>query len=291
MDTIDAMDTTNTVDTKNDKYRITVHTDEQLSLLQKVSECFLRERMGQFDILAEDLATEGCGYIYDKTDPDNKQKFDAYIDRRNEALDYFNRAYRISGADQPRNEAMNQAGDFFTTIRHAIWLDRPEPKPHGINDAYSSQWSEQDPPKCYRADDGSSPPWILEMSRTQILLLQNMSENYMRERMGQFWLLTEDLSYERAGFHYDKDNPENDRRFKECASNAQEAKVLFEQGYRTSGAAAYSHKTKSMMMAYDFYSTIRHALWLENPDPNNHLASGKPLHECAEVPLIEVEKV
>ena len=271
----------------NSTYKITIHTDEQLSLIQKISECFLRERMGQFDILAEDLATEGCGYVLDNTDADHERKFDAYINRRNAAEDLFNKAYRISGANQPRNEIMNQAGDFFTTIRQAIWLDRPEPKPHGINDAYSSQWSEeQSPPKCYR-EDGL---WRMTMNRSQMQLLQNMSENFMRERMGQFWLLTDDLAYDRAGFEYNKENPENDRRFKECTANAQEAKALFEQGYQASGAAGYSYKTKSMMMAYDFYSTIRHALWLENPNPNDHLASGKPLHECAEVPLIEITR-
>ena len=271
------------------RYRVIVHTDEQIYLLEKISECFLRERMGQFWDLAEDLASEGSGYTYNKEDPDNSEKFNAYIARRDEAEKIFNEAFSATGASHQRGELANQAGDFFTAIRHSIWLARPEPKPHDTNDSTPCYcWSvEQEPPKCYKLEDN----WFLEMSREQLRLLQNMSEHFMRERAGQFFLLTDSLAYECAGFRYDKNEPDYEQRLHECAANASSAGKLFEKGYKVSGAADYSHKTKRMMMAYDIYSTIRHALWLEDPDPSNHLASGEPLHECSEMPLIEVEKI
>ena len=276
---------------KKNSYRLTVHTDEQMFLMQKISECYLRERMGQFWDLAEDLASEGSGYSYDNDDPDHEEKFSAYIHRRDEAEKTFNKAFAATNASRMRQGTANIAGDFFTTIRYAMWLERPEPKPHGTVDSNPCyRWSEeQEPPKCYKGngEDGSEA-WLMEMDRTQLVLLQNMAETFMRERAGQFWLLTDSLAYE--GLDYNSKGPDFEDRHRECAENAGKAQELFEAGYRASGAADYPQKTKRMMMAYDIYSVIRHALWLENPDPNNHLASGKPLHECAEVPLIEIER-
>ena len=267
-------------------YLITIHTDEQIDLLQKISEDYMRVRMGQFEDLAEDLAGIGSGYTYDESDPEAKAKFSAFIRRRNEAEELFIQAHKASGASRCRNEIMNQAGDFFRVIRHTRWLQRPEPKPHDINDAYlGAKWSkEQELPRCWKEKEN----WKLQASRSQLRLVQTMSEDYMRARAGQFWLLVDSLAY--SGFTYEKNDPENERRFDECVNNARKARELFEQGYRISGAADFHHKTKQMMMAYDFYSVIRHALWLEKPDPSDHLASGTPIHECADIPLIDVEK-
>ena len=275
----------------NDKgrYRVTIHTDEQIVLMEKISECYLRENMGQFWDLAEDLASEGSGYVYDKTDPDNDKKFRAYIKRRDEAEKLFNQAYKAAGGDGYRREKANQAGDFFLTIRHAIWLERPEPKPHDINDAFpSTGWSEeQELHKCFKRDGD----WFLEISRIQLKLLQDMSEHFMRERAGQFCLLLDILVHESPGYNMDKDDPDYEENLIKRNRNYEMANVMFEQGYRVSGAAGHPRKTKRMCMAYDFYDTIRHALWLEDPNPDNHLASGDPIHECEEVPLIEVESL
>lgn len=112
----------------------------------------------------------------------------------------------------------------------------------------------------------------------------------MRERAGQFWLLVDNLAYERSGFTYDKSDPEFDKRFNECVANAKKASELFGEGFKVSGAEDYHFKTKAMSMAYDCYSVIRHALWLENPDEKDYLAAGTPIHECKDVPLIEVER-
>lgn len=271
------------------RYRVMVHTDEQITLMEKISECYLRERMGQFEDLAEDLAGEGSGYTYDNNDKNNEVLYQAYTTRREEAERLFLRAYRAAGADGLRREKANQAGDLFVTIRHALWLERPEPKPHDTNDAHPCyKWSkEQSPPECFKENDD----WILEMSRVQLRLLQDMSEDFMRERAGQFFLLADSLAYECSGAVLDKSNPCYEKELHRCIENSKNAQRLFEQAFKASGADNYPYKTKRMCMAYDFYSVIRHALWLENPDPDDHLASGDPIHECREMPLIETMKI
>ena len=272
------------------RYIVTFHTEEQLVLLQKIAECYLRERMGQFWDLAEDTAGEGCGYVYDKSDPYNSEKFDAFIQRRDKAQTLFESAFSEAKANRHRTESMNQAEDFYDVIRHAIWLEKPESKPHHMNDAQPGlHWNKEQPlPVCYK--DQESMAWKMNISGAQLGFIQDMSEYFMRERMGQFVLLTESLAYDCAGFHYEKKEPDYEKRLQECTDNAMRAKELFELGYRASGAADHLMKTRRMKMAYDFFSVVRHYFWLQNPNPKNYLAAGEPLHECKEVPLIEISK-
>ena len=117
----------------NNKYTITL-TEKQLSVVFKALEWFFRLQMGQFFDYATEIAQNG--YVYDKSAPNNEADFNAYIWRRNEAQEQFQKAFRIA---QPRlsnkTEDMLIAEDIWQCIRYKRWLDKPEPKTHGLVDS------------------------------------------------------------------------------------------------------------------------------------------------------------
>lgn len=129
------------------KYTITV-TEEQLRTIRVACEWYERTLMGQFF----DLCTEiSFMRSHEREQPD----FDTKITRRNSAQDMMDRAYRIMlplGAEQ-KTDVMMIAEDLWTSIRHFLWLQEPEPKSHIGNDAFPPLLlSGQPAPEIRRAD-------------------------------------------------------------------------------------------------------------------------------------------
>ena len=110
------------------KYRIEL-TETQLNLIMKALERFFRTNMGQFAEYTDDVAFED--FTYDKSNPENSQRFDIRIDRRNVAQDLMKQAYRVM-KPEPRecSEDTRRAIDIFDTFRYALWDWKPEPKDH-----------------------------------------------------------------------------------------------------------------------------------------------------------------
>ena len=119
---------------KEKMYTLTVN-EAQLANIQDALEWFFRLQMGQFFDYATTVAK--CGYEYDKDDPDNERKFYEYIQRRDDAKELLDKAFRIA---QPTNcrqtEDMMIAQDIWADIRHFRWKERPEPKSHDTRDAW-----------------------------------------------------------------------------------------------------------------------------------------------------------
>ena len=116
------------------QYELTV-TKNQLQLLRDALESYFRIRTGQFWDLADELAH--LGYVYDKNDPNNDYRFQAYLTRRDDALRFFDQAYRLAKPDPvpQRPPEIMIAIDMWSAIRHFQWLEQPEPKPHGTVDS------------------------------------------------------------------------------------------------------------------------------------------------------------
>ena len=114
-----------TVDTQ---YELTV-SKNQLQLLQEALESYFRIRTGQFWDLADELAH--LGYVNDKNDPNNDLQFQAYLTRRDDALRYFEHAYRLAKPDPvpQRPPEIMIAIDMWSAIRHFQSQEQPEPKP------------------------------------------------------------------------------------------------------------------------------------------------------------------
>lgn len=100
------------------KYKLEV-TEEQLLLLHHaVEECF-RVRMGQFDMIANDLAFIG----YNGTQDD----FDRRIISRDwlqEFLEFWGRKCLPHGI--PKSDEINNLIDMWHVIEHQQWLDNPD---------------------------------------------------------------------------------------------------------------------------------------------------------------------
>lgn len=126
------------------RYTITL-TESQLTVLNRALEWFFRLQMGQFSEYATEVAHNG--YKYDKDDPENSEKFNAYIERRNASQDMFERAFRIA---QPvlsyKTEDMMVAEDMWASIRYKLWKDKSEPKSHVSVDSYPPLHVSAEPP-------------------------------------------------------------------------------------------------------------------------------------------------
>ena len=97
---------------------------DQLVVLQDALESYFRIRINQWDGLAEELAS--VGYVYDKKDPDNAKKFDAYLERREKAKALFEQAMAVAQPQGTRRVTPQNvliAEDIWQVIRHQLYLD------------------------------------------------------------------------------------------------------------------------------------------------------------------------
>lgn len=117
-----------------EKYILTM-SGKQLEVINKALEWFFRLQMGQFSDYATEVSRNG--YEYDKNNPDNERLFSEYINRRNASQEMFERAFRVSHPKpSEKTQDIEIAEDMWTAIRHFMWEERPEPKPHYTTDSF-----------------------------------------------------------------------------------------------------------------------------------------------------------
>lgn len=97
-------------------------TEKQAEIIKIATEEYFRLRMNQWFDFAENIA---LSYRYDKNDPDNARKFNAYINRRNKSQELFEKAFRVAQPDyQRKTDEMAIAEDIWQVLRHRLYLDR-----------------------------------------------------------------------------------------------------------------------------------------------------------------------
>ena len=98
-------------------------SEEQAKIIKIALEEYFRLRMNQWFDFATNIAL--FGYEYDKSDQDNERKFNAYINRRNESQELFEKAFRTAQPDyHMKTDEMMIAEDIWQVIRHKLYLDR-----------------------------------------------------------------------------------------------------------------------------------------------------------------------
>ena len=98
-------------------------SEEQAEIIKIALEEYFRLRMNQWFDFATNVSL--CGYEYDKSDQDNNRKFNAYIKRRNESQELFEKAFRTAQPNyQLKTDEMMIAEDIWQVIRHKLYLDR-----------------------------------------------------------------------------------------------------------------------------------------------------------------------
>lgn len=97
-------------------------TEKQAEIIKIATEEYFRLRMNQWFDFAANIA---MSYRYDKNDPDNARKFNAYINRRNKSQELFEKAFRVAQPDyQRKTDEMAIAEDIWQVLRHRLYLDR-----------------------------------------------------------------------------------------------------------------------------------------------------------------------
>ena len=120
---------------KSQRYNMSLSRN-QLRVINVALETYFRVLMGQHFDLATEVALNG--YEYNPEDPDNSRKFDDYIERRNEAQDLYDKAFRVANPNLnavKKTPDMRTAIDIWHVIRHQFYLERPEPKDHWTVDS------------------------------------------------------------------------------------------------------------------------------------------------------------
>ena len=107
---------------KGSSFTIEVNSD-QAALFKDVLEEYFRLRMNQWFDFSTEVAQNG--YVYNKDDPENSKKFNAYIKRRNEAKEAFEAAMAmIRTRNTPQSDNMLIAQDIWQVLRYRLYLDR-----------------------------------------------------------------------------------------------------------------------------------------------------------------------
>lgn len=130
------MKRTKKTDDMEQRWTITLNR-KQLVLVNAAIEMYFRVHLGQMFDLADSLAFIDFDYDFDYEK--RREEFDARIARRNTAEDMFKEAYKVAIGRpwlQRQTDEMLNLEDIWAIIRHQLWKNREEPKPHGIVDAY-----------------------------------------------------------------------------------------------------------------------------------------------------------
>lgn len=108
------------------KYTLEV-SEKQVEIIKIALEEYFRLRMNQWWDFADEMAA--TGFEYNKDDPENSKRFDAYIERRDKSEKLFQEAMKVaqSGDQRPyisQTVEMLRAQDIWQVIRHRLYLDR-----------------------------------------------------------------------------------------------------------------------------------------------------------------------
>ena len=97
--------------------------------------------------------------------------------------------------------------------------------------------------------------YVLEVNETQLRIIRDALESYLRTRMGQFTDLAEDI----AGVGFNWLN-HTDEQFMDYLNRKDNSQKLFEAAFHVA-QPKIEKKTERMLIAEDIWQVIRHELW------------------------------
>lgn len=126
----------------------------------------------------------------------------------------------------------------------------------------------------------------MTMNEAQLRVVKSALEDYFRTRMGQFWDFTDEVAL--AGWTYNKDDPENSRKFDDFLHRRDAAKMVFETGFKIA-QPWQCDKTREMLIAEDIWSVIRHQFYMERPEPKDHYTTDSSVYLWSGEPCVKLE--
>lgn len=100
----------------------------------------------------------------------------------------------------------------------------------------------------------------------ELRVLLYVVEEYMRMRMGQFFIFVDDVA--ENGWKYDNTDPDNDKKFNEYIKRRNKAEDMFNNAYKKTLRLEHT-KTKKVLIAEDMYDVLKHQIWLDTPSMHN----------------------
>lgn len=122
--------------------------------------------------------------------------------------------------------------------------------------------------------------YILEVSDKQAEIIKIALEEYFRLRMNQFWDFATEVAA--SGYEYNKEDPENDRKFNEYIERRNKSEKMFQDAMRIAQSGdqrPFIPQTDEMLRAQDVWQVIRHQLYLNRGGSVNDMVAD------AKVPL------
>lgn len=130
--------------------------------------------------------------------------------------------------------------------------------------------------------------YTLEITEKQAEIIKIALEEYFRLRLNQWFDFATNIAL--CGYEYDKNDPENDKKFDDYINRRNESQELFEKAFRIA-QPNYQLKTVEMMIAEDIWQVIRHKLWIDrNGDKDDWCADSREPMPMTDEPLPKMER-
>ena len=116
--------------------------------------------------------------------------------------------------------------------------------------------------------------YILEVSDKQAEIIKIALEEYFRLRMNQFWDFATEVAA--SGYEYNKEDPENDRKFNEYIERRNKSEKMFQDAMRIAQSGdqrPFIPQTDEMLRAQDVWHVIRHQLYLNRGGSVNDMVA------------------
>ena len=168
--------------------------------------------------------------------PEDNSEYQEYVKRRNESQELF---------------------------EHAMDLACPN-----IDNTLNPVWGLQiqEIEKALYAEENSYVE-ALKVSKEQIEIVKVVLEEYFRLRMNQWFDFCTEVAF--TGYEYNKEDPENDKRFMDCIERRNSSQSMFEHATRVAAPRIDAPQTIEMLRAQDIWQVIRHQLFLDREGEKN----------------------
>lgn len=131
--------------------------------------------------------------------------------------------------------------------------------------------------------------YTLELSEKQAEIIKIALEEYFRLRLNQWFDFATNIAL--CGYEYDKNDPENDKKFDDYINRRNESQELFEKAFQIA-QPNYQLKTVEMMIAEDIWQVIRHKLYIDRGgDPNGWCVDARKPLKMSDEPLPKMKGI
>ena len=131
--------------------------------------------------------------------------------------------------------------------------------------------------------------YTLELSEKQAEIIKIALEEYFRLRLNQWFDFATNIAL--CGYEYDKNDPENDKKFDDYINRRNESQELFEKAFRIA-QPNYQLKTVEMMIAEDIWQVIRRKLYIDRGgDPNGWCVDARKPLKMSDEPLPKMKGI